>query len=58
MRGFGTIEAAARFCRAFDEVRNYFRLRRTMGEVISLLEQRQAFLQRLAALQTVIQAAL
>jgi putative transposase len=58
MRGFGTIEAAARFCRAFDELRNYFRLRRTMGEVISLLEQRQAFLQRLAALQTVIQAAL
>ncbi|EFH84621.1 IS6 family transposase [Ktedonobacter racemifer] len=58
MRGFGTIEAAARFCRAFDEVRNYFRLRRTMGEVISLLEQRQAFLQRLAALQTVVQAAL
>ncbi|GHO63874.1 hypothetical protein KSC_027660 [Ktedonobacter sp. SOSP1-52] len=58
MRGFGTIEAAARFCRAFDELRNYFRLRRSMGEVISLLEQRQAFLQRLAALQTVIQAAL
>jgi putative transposase len=28
-----------------------------MGEVVSLLEQRQTFLQRLAALQTVIQAA-
>jgi putative transposase len=57
MRGFGTIEAAARFCCAFDELRNYLRPRRTMGEVVSLLEQRQAFLQHLAALQTLIQAA-
>jgi len=57
MRGFGTVEAAARFCRAFDELRNYFRSRRMMGEVVSLLEQRQAFLQRLTALQTSIQAA-
>jgi len=57
MRGFGTVEAAARFCCAFDELRNYFRLRRTMGELISLPEQRRAFLQRLAALKALIQAA-
>ena len=57
MRGFGTVEAAARFCCAFDELRNYLRPRRTIGEVVSLLEQRQAFLQRVAALQTLIQAA-
>src|SRR6266566_9905688 len=57
MRGFGTVEAAACFCCAFDELRNYLRPRRTIGEVVSLLEQRQAFLQRLAALQTMIQAA-
>lgn len=57
MRGFGTVEAAARFCCAFDELRNYLRPRRTMGEVISLLEQRQVFLQRLVALQTAVQAA-
>ena len=57
MRGFGTVEAAARFCRAFDELRNYLRPRRTKGEVVSLQEQRQAFLQHLAALQTLIQAA-
>jgi putative transposase len=57
MRGFGTVEAAARFCCAFDELRNYLRPRRTIGEVVSLLEQRQAFLQRIAALQTLIQAA-
>jgi putative transposase len=57
MRGFGTVEAAARFCCAFDEWRTDLRPRRTLGEVVSLLEQRQAFLQRLAALQTLIQAA-
>ncbi|GHO82638.1 hypothetical protein KSZ_06440 [Dictyobacter formicarum] len=57
MRGFGTVEAAARFCCAFDELHNYLRPRRTMGEVVSLREQRQAFLQRLAALQIAIQAA-
>lgn len=56
MRGFGTVEAAARFCCAFDELRNNLRPRRTMGEVVSLREQRQAFLQRLAALQILIQA--
>jgi putative transposase len=57
MCGFGTVEAAARFCCAFDELRNDLRPRRTMGEAVSLLEQRRAFSQRLAALQTLIQAA-
>jgi len=40
-----------------DELRNSLRPRRTMGEVVSLLEQRQVFLQCLASLQTAIQAA-
>jgi len=57
MRGFKTFEATARFCCAFDELRNYLRPRRTMGEPISLPEQRRAFLQRLAVLQALIQAA-
>jgi putative transposase len=58
MCGFGTVQAAARFCRAFDELSNYFRPRRRMGETVSLLEQRRAFLQRLAELQqAVIQGA-
>ncbi|GLV53206.1 hypothetical protein KDH_00610 [Dictyobacter sp. S3.2.2.5] len=56
MRGFGTVEAAARFCCAFDELRNYLRPRRTTGEVVSLLKQRQVFRQRLGALQTLLQA--
>jgi putative transposase len=57
MRGFGTFEAAARFCCALDELRNYFRLRHTTGGWVSLPEQRQAFRQRLAVLQAFIQAA-
>jgi putative transposase len=57
MRGFKTFEASARFCCAFDELRNYLRPRRTMGEPISLPEQRRAFLQRLTALKALIQAA-
>src|SRR3984893_212990 len=51
MRGFGTVEAAARFCCAFDELRNYLRPRCVMGEPISLPEQRRTFLQRLVALK-------
>jgi putative transposase len=57
MRGFGTFEAAARFCCAFDELRNYFRPRHTVGESVSLPDQRQAFRQRLAALRAFLQAA-
>ena len=30
MRGFGTFEAAARFCTVHDELREYFRPRRTL----------------------------
>ncbi len=34
MRGFGNVDAASRFCRAFDEQRQYVRLRTTMCERI------------------------
>jgi|GraSoiStandDraft_15_1057317.scaffolds.fasta_scaffold549596_2 putative transposase len=54
MHGFGSFKLAAHFCCAFDELRNDLRPRRTMGKKISLPEQRRAFLQRLAALQTSI----
>lgn len=56
MHSFGNFNSAARFCCAFDEVRNYFRLRHTTKELVSLSEQRQAFLQRLLALKALIQA--
>lgn len=57
MHGFGSFDSAARFCRAFDELRTSLRSRRPMGEGVSLREQRRAFLQRLTALQTAIQTA-
>jgi transposase-like protein len=32
MRGFGSFASAARFCCAFDELRNYFRLLDSFGD--------------------------
>jgi putative transposase len=46
MRGFGSVASAARFCRAFDEQRHYFRFRTTMGETVPLAEQRRLFRQQ------------
>jgi hypothetical protein len=54
---FGNFESAARFCCTFDELRTYFRSRHSMGETISLTEQRQLFCERLAALQLLMRMA-
>jgi hypothetical protein len=54
MRGFGNFKAAARFGTAHDELRDYFRSRRTLGEAVSLAEQRQRFCERWAALMRLI----
>lgn len=56
MRGFGNFQAAARFCRAFDELRHYFRPRSTMSETVSLAQQRLLFLDRFLALQVLMGA--
>ncbi|GHP00355.1 hypothetical protein KSF_104020 [Reticulibacter mediterranei] len=57
MHGFGNVESAARFCQAFDELRNYFRPRSIMGTSISLSKRRRAFLDLLRALQVLLQVA-
>jgi putative transposase len=54
MRGFGSVASAARFCRAFDEVRQFFRFRTTMKQKISLVQQRGMFRQRLDALKAMV----
>jgi putative transposase len=54
MRGFGSIVSASRFCRAFDEVRQFFRFRTTMKQRISLVSQREMFCQQLAALKAMM----
>ena len=51
MRGFGNFEAASRFCRAFDELRQFFRFRTMMKQSVPLAQQRRMFCQRLDTLQ-------
>ncbi len=46
MLGFGRFESAARFCTAFDELRQYFRVRRRRGQQVPLGEQRRLFAAR------------
>jgi transposase-like protein len=47
MRSFGSFASASPFCRAFDEVRQFFRFRTTIGQSLSLAQQRDLFRQRL-----------
>ncbi len=58
MRGFGTFDAASRFCRAFDEQRQYFRLRPGMGQLLPPLSvQRREHCARFQALMSEFMAA-
>jgi transposase-like protein len=58
MRGFGNVDAAACFCRAFDEQRQYFRVRTTMCQrVPSLAEQRREYCARFQSLMGELRAA-
>jgi transposase-like protein len=57
MLGFGAFESAQRYCQAFDEVRNYFRPRSRMGELVSLSERRNLFVNRVQQLQSIFQSA-
>src|SRR3954467_4193653 len=41
MLGFKKLKAAQRFCRTFDELRNYFRPRRSPNEFVPLAQQRK-----------------
>jgi putative transposase len=50
----GSVASASRFCRAFDEVRRFFRARTTMKQKVSLVQQRDLFRQRLEALKTLV----
>ena len=50
MLGFGSFASAARFCSAFDELRQYFRVRQRRGASAPLAAQRRLFLTRWRAL--------
>ena len=50
----GSETSAARFCRAFDEVRQFFRFRTTMNQSMPLAGQRTMFCQRLDHLKALV----
>jgi putative transposase len=56
MLGFGALASAQRFCRAFEEVRQYFRCRRKQKQVISLPAARRQFLFRALELESMFLA--
>jgi putative transposase len=47
-------DIAVRFCRAFDEVRQFFQFRTTMRQQVSLAQQRTVFCQRLDAFKVMV----
>ena len=57
MRGFGSFEAAARFCSAHDELRDQLRYRQRLNETMSLADQRHLFQDRWDEVCAVLQAA-
>ena len=57
MLGFGSFESASRFCAAFDELRQYFRVRRRGEGHVSLAEQRRLFATRWRSLISELAAA-
>ena len=52
MLGFGALPSAQRFCRAFEEVRQYFRPSRKTNDFLSLAHGRRQFLFRVLALES------
>lgn len=56
MRGFGSFDAATRFCRAFDELRQFERHRRVHAGMGSLAQRRQQFVEGIATLQVIVLA--
>jgi len=57
MRGFGSFDAAARFCSAHDERRDHLRVRTHMNETVTLAHQRRLFQDRWGEVCAVMQAA-
>jgi hypothetical protein len=57
MLGFGSFESASRFCAAFDELRQYLRVRRRGDGHVPLAEQRRLFTTRWRSLIAEVAAA-
>jgi putative transposase len=57
MLGFGSLPGARRFCRAFEEVRQYFRPRRKRKQFVPLAKQRSQFISKALTLAYLFEAA-
>ena len=57
MRGFGSFDAAARFCSAHAELRDHLRFQRHLNETVSLADQRRLFVERWGEVCVRLQAA-
>jgi transposase-like protein len=57
MLGFGGFRSAQRFCRAFEEIRHYFRPRHKQKQVRSLAQCRRRFADRAQVLESMFLAA-
>src|SRR4051794_32423762 len=57
MRGFKAFDSADRFCRAFDEVRNFLRPTSYINQKVSRTHRRAIHVQRVAALRDLISVA-
>jgi putative transposase len=57
MRGFGSFSSAARFCSAFEELRQHLRAVSQSGERVSLAERRCRFRERWSAITAELAAA-
>ncbi len=56
MLGFTKFVSASRFCTAFDELRNYLRIRSAGGEHVSASSRREIFTDRWSTLMTELSA--
>ena len=52
MLGFGDLKATQRFCRAFEELRQFLRPRQRMGQFVSLAQRRAHGLKRVDQLHS------
>ena len=53
MLGFKNLRSAKRFCRSFDELRNYFRPRQRCHQVVPATRKREQFRTKVDTLQSI-----
>jgi hypothetical protein len=57
MRGFKSFGSAERFCRSYDELRNFFRLQTRHNQHVPANRRRLLHLRRATAVRAILEAA-